>query len=476
MSPSLIHSGADSAPPSVPPLEPSPQRHAIALPLIRIGATSHIGCIIVNATYTLSLDPSRAGRRRTHRRGRCLTQTKYDAAPTSRWPSSLHRQWVFISDMDVLLVAHACAGREWRGQFDGDGDGTRYGDDDVACDDRGGERGVRAVYASVHALSSGVGCACAITRMTRVVENDAYDGVESEAYGGVWRRIALSLVVTVRTRSQIPPAVLTIAAPRPVVPVARCYVRIAICLPLLRPAMERTACDPASWSPSILYSPASAPHCWAHDGSPGDAPPPSPAVSRDPKLEGPPLRVCTAHPVFVPTIVFAGGHGERRRRRLHQSAQPVPFSSPPPSPSLPPHARSLAPSYFASRHWEAHGAVRVPTIVILFAGAALQEETAQLRGCDGSAFLGARAPTIFSAIVFTGGDGACGWSLRVRRGVSIARPPLSARSLRVIEQSATSTVWTWRCALREQKTLRAARRCGYDDGSQLARLLSLRAK
>jgi hypothetical protein len=26
---------------------------------------------------------------------------------------------VFISDMDVLLVAHGCAGSEWREQFDG---------------------------------------------------------------------------------------------------------------------------------------------------------------------------------------------------------------------------------------------------------------------------------------------------------------------------------------------------------------------
>ncbi|KAF8189231.1 hypothetical protein K438DRAFT_1971876 [Mycena galopus ATCC 62051] len=57
------------------------------------------------------------------------SQTRYHAALTPRSPPScpyaLRRQRVFMSDMDVLLVAHACAGSEWRGQCDGDA--TRHG-------------------------------------------------------------------------------------------------------------------------------------------------------------------------------------------------------------------------------------------------------------------------------------------------------------------------------------------------------------
>jgi hypothetical protein len=43
----------------------------------------------------------------------------------------MHQQWVFMRDMDGLLVSHACAGSEWRGQCEGDA--AWYGDDDVVC-------------------------------------------------------------------------------------------------------------------------------------------------------------------------------------------------------------------------------------------------------------------------------------------------------------------------------------------------------
>jgi hypothetical protein len=60
---------ADNAPSSVLPLEPSSLRHTIAIHLIRIGATS---LITITATCPTSLDPSLAGRRRSHRRCCCF--------------------------------------------------------------------------------------------------------------------------------------------------------------------------------------------------------------------------------------------------------------------------------------------------------------------------------------------------------------------------------------------------------------------
>ncbi|KAJ7829839.1 hypothetical protein B0H13DRAFT_2434787 [Mycena leptocephala] len=56
----------DDAPPSVRALEPSSLRHAVAIHLIRISATSLTGSITVTATCALSLDSSRAGPRRKH--------------------------------------------------------------------------------------------------------------------------------------------------------------------------------------------------------------------------------------------------------------------------------------------------------------------------------------------------------------------------------------------------------------------------
>jgi hypothetical protein len=50
---------AESAPPSILLLEPSPLRHVIAIHLIRISATSLTSSITITATCALSLDPRR---------------------------------------------------------------------------------------------------------------------------------------------------------------------------------------------------------------------------------------------------------------------------------------------------------------------------------------------------------------------------------------------------------------------------------
>ncbi|KAJ7795166.1 hypothetical protein B0H14DRAFT_114478 [Mycena olivaceomarginata] len=143
---------------------------------MRVSATSLVGCITVTATCTLSLDLARAGRRRTHCRGRCLAGVLC-SMPPSAWATlsssvcptvsnaigssqplapSIHktsdallaaaygRQDVYIRNtspfrlrarprpvlasfagsgagVDVLLVTYGRAGSEWRGH---DGDAT----------------------------------------------------------------------------------------------------------------------------------------------------------------------------------------------------------------------------------------------------------------------------------------------------------------------------------------------------------------
>ncbi|KAJ7917079.1 hypothetical protein B0H13DRAFT_2657960 [Mycena leptocephala] len=158
----------DSAPLSVFSLEPSPLRHAIAIHLIRIRATSLTDSITVTATCALSLDPSRTGCRRTRRRGRCLPEVLC-SMPPSAWATLSSSVCPTVSNaagssqplapsmdktsdallaaaykiprrsdsafvlepslrpapalgvrVDVLLVTRACAGSKWRGQCDGD--------------------------------------------------------------------------------------------------------------------------------------------------------------------------------------------------------------------------------------------------------------------------------------------------------------------------------------------------------------------
>ncbi|KAJ7254891.1 hypothetical protein C8J57DRAFT_1518517 [Mycena rebaudengoi] len=78
---------ADSAPPSVLLL-----RHAIAIHLIRISATSLTGSI--PAPY----HPSRAGRWRTHRRGHCLTEVLCSIRPSA---------WATLSSNVCSTVSNA---------------------------------------------------------------------------------------------------------------------------------------------------------------------------------------------------------------------------------------------------------------------------------------------------------------------------------------------------------------------------------
>ncbi|KAJ7803708.1 hypothetical protein B0H14DRAFT_3776853, partial [Mycena olivaceomarginata] len=63
-------------------LEPSPLRHAITIHLIRISAT-FLSSITITATCALSLDPSRAGRRRSRRRCRYFTEVSYSRRPSA---------------------------------------------------------------------------------------------------------------------------------------------------------------------------------------------------------------------------------------------------------------------------------------------------------------------------------------------------------------------------------------------------------
>jgi hypothetical protein len=226
--------------------------------------------------------------------------------------------------------------------------------------------------------------------------------------------------------------------------------RIAICLPLLRPAMERTACDPASWDPSSFY-PLLAGFC--------------------PSLLG------ARRAEYLQTQTRPCHHTSRARLemrlRLHPryhgipslkvprsaSAPPVPFSSPPSSSLVDTErgdgarsARPHSPSRFlstrhrfpslrtlaASHHHTSLRVIGKPTALFAYRSSSssspvprCKRRRASLRGCDVRSSSPLRAPrsapsrgprpwlTIFSAIVFAGGDGARGWSLRVRRGVSI---------------------------------------------------------